>query len=156
MLKIFIFILVIICIYLNQNTYIDINNYQSEFIEVEIKGEVNNPGIYKMPYKSAINDLIDKAGGFKQNADDQQINRARILKNQDVVIIKKKNDNKRISLNASSIQELCLLKGIGESTAKKIVDYRNEHGSFQKIEDLMKIKGVKERLFNKIKDLISI
>lgn len=61
-----------------------------------------------------------------------------------------------ININTADIKELCLLPGIGESTAQKIVNYRNEHGSFEYIEDIMKIPGIKQSRFDEIKDLITV
>jgi competence protein ComEA len=48
------------------------------------------------------------------------------------------------------------LPGIGQAKATLIVNYRSEHGLFTKKEDLMKISGIKEGVYNKIKDLITI
>ena len=64
--------------------------------------------------------------------------------------------NKKININNASYKELEELPGIGEATAKKIIDYRDENGKFEKIEDLKKVKGVGSNKYDKIKDLISI
>ena len=52
--------------------------------------------------------------------------------------------------------ELMTLSGIGEAKADAIVRYREEHGAFQKIEDLMEVEGIKEGVFQKVKDQIKI
>ena len=62
----------------------------------------------------------------------------------------------KISLNSSTVQELCLLPGIGEKTAERIVEYRNENGFFQNIEDIQYVLGIGEAKFQKIKDLICL
>ena len=61
-----------------------------------------------------------------------------------------------VSLNKATKEQLLSLPGIGESKANAIVAYRTEHGSFQKIEDIMNISGIKNGVFDKIKDKITI
>ena len=62
----------------------------------------------------------------------------------------------KISLNKATKEQLLSLPGIGESKANAIVAYRTEHGSFQKIEDIMNISGIKNGVFDKIKNKITI
>ena len=61
----------------------------------------------------------------------------------------------KININTAGVDELCKLKGIGEKRAKDIIEYRDTHGSFAKIEDIMKVKGIKQGIFSKIKDEIT-
>ena len=61
-----------------------------------------------------------------------------------------------VNINKASVEELTTLKGIGESRAEDIIRYREEHGGFQKIEDIMKVPGIKESGFQKIKDSITV
>jgi len=61
---------------------------------------------------------------------------------------------KSVNLNKASIEELKRLPGIGEKTAQKIVEYRNNYGGFKKIEDVMKVERIGPNLFEKIKDYI--
>ena len=63
--------------------------------------------------------------------------------------------NVLVNINTADISDLCTLPGIGESTAKKIIAYREEHGLFEHIEDIMNISGIKESRFNSIKDMIT-
>ncbi len=66
------------------------------------------------------------------------------------------NSNSLININTASIIELQNLPGIGEQTAKNIIDFRNENGSFEKEEDIMKVPGIKENKFRSIKDFITV
>lgn len=70
----------------------------------------------------------------------------------------KKGENlreKSININTATKEQLILLPGIGESTAEKIIMYRNEKGIFKRIEDIMKIKGIGSKKFEKMKNYIT-
>ena len=63
---------------------------------------------------------------------------------------------KRVNLNTASAEQLMKLSGIGESKAAQIISYREKNGAFKKIEDIMNITGIKEGVFGKIKDDITV
>ena len=65
-------------------------------------------------------------------------------------------ENGLINLNTADVAALMTLPGIGESRAKAIISYREQHGAFAKIEDIMKISGIKQAAFSKIKDKITV
>ena len=65
-------------------------------------------------------------------------------------------DSELININTASLNELTTLPGIGEGIAGKIIKYRDENGSFKCIEDIMKVSGIKDKLFSKIKDHIIV
>jgi competence protein ComEA len=69
---------------------------------------------------------------------------------------KVKPGDPKINLNTATVSDLSRLPGIGPATAKKIVDYRTAHGPFKRIEDVMNIKGIKDKKFQKIKDFITV
>lgn len=151
---IFLLILCIICI--QPMKPLHLGKYQSKNIRVEIKGEVHAPGVYTLDRGSTISSVIDKAKGINGDADISNINLNKELYNKDVIVIGKKLEVSKVSLNAANEEEFCTLPGIGSSTAQKIIAYRQEYGSFQSIEEIMKIKGIKEKLFSKIKEMISL
>ena len=62
----------------------------------------------------------------------------------------------KVNLNRADVKELMTLTGIGQSRAEAIIRYREEIGSFERIEDVMKVSGIKESAFNKIKDDITV
>lgn len=64
--------------------------------------------------------------------------------------------NTLVNLNTAEKEMLMTLPGIGESKAESIIAYRQEHGKFQKIEDIMNISGIKQGAFEKIKHLITV
>lgn len=61
-----------------------------------------------------------------------------------------------ININTASLSELTTLPGIGESRARDIIEYRTQHGKFYVKEDIMKISGIKEAAYSKIKDYITV
>ena len=71
------------------------------------------------------------------------------------ISIDSKSDGK-ININRATKEELMTLPGVGESRADSIIKYREQQGAFQSIEDIMQVSGIKEALFEKIKDLITV
>lgn len=67
-----------------------------------------------------------------------------------------KSNSKLVNLNTASKEELMTLPGVGESKANAIISYREMNGNFKSIEGIMNITGIKEGLFNKIKDYITV
>ncbi len=63
---------------------------------------------------------------------------------------------KKININTATVKELTKLKGIGIKKAKAIIEFRKKHGKFKKPEDLMQVKGIGKKLFEKIKPFITV
>lgn len=146
-------------------------------IYVHIEGCVYNPGIIEVEYGTRIYELIQLAGGETEDADLSKINLASIVQDEQKVNIPKriefeeKNTNNGyknvsnvnasasktlININMATIDELKNLSGVGEATAKRIIDYRETEGYFTNIEDIMNVSGIGESKFNKIKNYIEI
>ena len=133
-------------------------NTDSSEIAVFICGAVKHPGVYRFSESVRICDVIASAGGLTKKADTNAVNQT--AKDQpraesDAQTASATSSDK-ISLNKATKEQLLSLPGIGESKANAIVAYRTEHGSFQKIEDIMNISGIKNGVFDKIKDKITI
>ncbi len=69
---------------------------------------------------------------------------------------KSKEPGGKININTASLTELQDLPRIGPKIAQRILDYRKQNGNFKKIEELMKVKGIGEKVFNQLKDLIEV
>ena len=141
---------------------------------VEIRGEVMYPGIYEFDKEYVfLYEVIDKAGGLKPNADMTDISQLQKIYSLTTIYIasvysddKKESYviddgsvemmNGKININTASIEELMTLPLIGTAKATMIINYRNEHGNFQKIEDLLKVNGIADVVFNKIKEFITV
>lgn len=61
-----------------------------------------------------------------------------------------------VNINTAGLNELTKLTGIGPAMAQRIIDYRNEHGKFEKIEDIKKVRGIGEARFNAMKDFLRL
>lgn len=119
------------------------------------------------------------AGGFADEADSEYLNQAGNLQdgmklyvptkeqveknevpteqgNGDSLLPKETADDGRVNINTATEGMLCTLPGIGTSKAKSIIAYREEHGAYEQIEDIMKVTGIKEGLFQKIRDRITV
>ena len=128
-------------------------------IQVEVKGEVNNPGIFVLDQGSCMKDLLLLLD-LTDKADTDSINSLIPLKDQDLILIEEKKSteakNALVSLNHATKEELMTLPGIGEKTAEAILDHRNRNGFFQRIEDLMQVKGIGQKKWEKIKPYVRL
>ena len=134
---------------------LQIEKIQSEQIEVTVGGEVENPGVYYLEPYTTMNEFYEILE-ISENADLSSINGNTVLKDHDVIEIPAVTVTQKVSINTGSKEELMTLPGIGETTAQSIISYRDEHGFFQTLEDLMEVKGIGQSKFTKIKDLITL
>lgn len=141
---------------------------------VFVTGRVKNPGVYELKEGSRVIDAIAMAGGYEDDAYDAILNLASLLQDEDMIYVPsfseiEENDGSNVkvtsvsnksstadlvNINKASKEELMTLPGIGESKAEKIINYRAENGPFSSPEGIMQISGIKDGLFNKIKDRI--
>ena len=184
-------------------------------IYIDIKGAINNPGVYEIEGDKRIIDVVNIAGGLREDADTSFINLAKKLEDSMVIIIYTKDEiekaktednisyiidntcicpsisndacidnntktntetntensnnnesiidtsntdifSEKININTASIIDLQTLPGIGEAKAKAIIDYRDTEGIFNTIEDIKKVSGIGDNLYEKIKDYITV
>lgn len=136
---------------------------------VYICGEVVNEGVYQVSATNRICDVIAAAGGLTDEADSTAVNQAAKVEDGMQVYIPSiydepkessaedaSSDDGLVNLNTATAEELMTLTGVGESKALAIISYREEHGGFSTIEELMNIDGIKQGVYNKIKDSIKV
>ncbi|MFV0380152.1 MAG: ComEA family DNA-binding protein [Anaerorhabdus sp.] len=154
MKKLLIFLLFIISCLSNVDI-VKINDPSDEMIEVEIRGAVKNPGVYVVKNKASVYEKLKEIGLY-DNADLSWLNKKMVFHDKDFIEIFEKKEFSKVSINTGSLKELKTLKGIGESTAKNIIEYRESIGFFQSLEELMEVKGIGLGKFEKIKEDISL
>lgn len=153
---------------LNETVISDINS--QNIIIVDVKGEVLKPGVYEMSEGDRVVDVIDKAGGFTDEADETTVNLAQRIYDEMVIIVPKKNEevnyssganqnssqSNKIRVNTASKEELMTLPGIGEQKALSIIEFREKNGFFQTKEDLLQISGIGEKTLERLEDYIIV
>ena len=160
----------------NEDIKKDNNNFDEikNMITIYISGEVNNPGVVNIESDKRLSDAIDKLGGLTQSADLNNINLAmkiedakhyivpkigEEIKNDETINNENQNNNKyndKVNINHATIEELEKLTGIGQATANKIINYREEYGDFKSIEELKNVNGIGDKKYEQIKDEITL
>lgn len=139
-------------------------------IRVHVTGAINNPGVYTLQKEARLEDAIQAAGGLQETADPQSLNlAATLLDGQRLYIPSAQEvtlapDDKGlqvdapsvVNINSASLAELDSLPGIGEVKAQAIITYRQQNGLFTALEDLLKVEGISQSLYEKLEGLITI
>lgn len=126
-----------------------------DYFDIEVKGHLKNPGIFKLEAYRNFEDLLSSLELF-DNSDYDHYSLSKTLSNKEILVIKKKEELQLVSINAGTIEDLMTLKGIGNKTAHLIIEYRENSGSFMTLEELMNVKGIGEKTFQNLKDYISL
>ena len=148
----------------------EVSTTKETVIFVDIKGAVQNPGVYQMKVGDRVKDALDAAGGLTEEADSQKVNLAKRLEDQMVIVVPKVGEEAeeipegatskeatkegKVNINTATVEELKTLKGVGEKKAEAIIEYRKKNGSFQTKEDLMKVRGIGKKLFDSFQERI--
>ena len=141
---------------------------KADDIWVYVHGCVAFPGVYSLKEGSRVYEAVEMAGGMTEEAVKDYINLAEKLSDGQQIYVPGKDetgstfqtpvlytDDGLIDINRAGLQELMTLPGIGNSRASAIIAYREER-EFVSIEDIMNVPGIKENVFNKIKNLIKV
>lgn len=156
------------------------NVVAAQFVTVHVAGAVNKPGVYRLRYGSRVNDGVIAAGGATVGANLDVINLATVLNEGEQIYIPKRGEKPHmiesrprvggsasksesdvsvstiapmvlININLATPVELESLPGVGPSTAKAIVAYREKYGAFVVVEDLLKVRGIGPAKLSEIK-----
>lgn len=147
---------------------------------VDIKGEVLRPGVYEFSCESRMQEVIKKAGGFTEEADETKINLAQKITDQMQMIVPNVQSKQEggvtdgnsekgnlsnttpsnskqgtVNINTATLEELQTLKGIGKKKAEAILQYRKEHGAFRTKEDLLQVKGIGKKALEAIESQVT-
>ena len=162
---ILIIIIVILYIYNKKIEIIDEKLYTHKLnkIYVHITGEVRYEGYYEFNIGTTLEQAINLIGGITKEADIKNLALKKVLVNNENIKIPSKYtkeevinfDNELIDINIATKQELTKIEGIGESTADKIIEYR-EKNKFSDIEDLLEVDGIGEKKLDSIREYIIV
>lgn len=139
-------------------------------ITVYVTGAVQQPGVVTVAAGARTADAVNACGGLLPQADAERVNMAQPVKDgQQIRVPEKKaagnattgdaagkEDGGLVNLNTADEKALDALPGVGPATARKIIEYRESEGGFQSTEDLMKIKGIGQAKYDKLKDKVTI
>ena len=148
-----------------------------EVIVVDVAGAVGAPSLVTLRADSRVGDAIEAAGGFAADADAARVNRAAKLQDGQQVYVPRVGEasgsgavvpdvgvsaqgaataDGPVNINLASESDLDELPGVGPSTARAIVEDREANGPFSTIEDLMRVSGIGEKKFEKLKSSICV
>ena len=154
----------------NDNKSVDsLSDNDNSKIFVHITGEVLRSGVYEMDPGSRVIDLVEEAGGFTVDANQEAVNLAEKLRDGSKVYLPNKDEKVNIGnvsssssenevivdLNTGSKEDLMKLPSVGEKTADSIIKYREEN-EFKDFNDLLKVPGIGKKKLDSFKGMISI
>lgn len=136
-------------------------------LRIHVAGEVLRPGVYELPFGSIVQDAIDAAGGFGREASQDRINLAASLEDGQQVYVPEISESvplssnpaassERVSINTASVPELERLPGIGPVIAQRIVEYREQNGPYQRLEDLLQVEGIGPSKLETLQEYIQV
>lgn len=144
---------------------------------IYVCGAVNAPGVYTFDGEVRMFEVIEKAGGMTDVAALNYLNQAQIVADGEQIYVPTQEevdsgiitsnsseresqnsaiDSGKININTATKEELMTLSGVGEIKANSIISYRESHGGFQSVEEIMQVEGIKEGVFQKMKDSITV
>lgn len=159
---------------------VDSQNLDSYFVEeeehteteivVHITGQIRNRGVIYISEGARTIDAINAAGGALEEADLDRVNLARVVQDGEKLHVPAVDEitddntsfsytgdaSAKINVNIASASQLEALPGIGPVLAGRIVDFREREGRFQKPEDIMKVSGIGPKVYDNLKDSITV
>jgi competence protein ComEA len=121
-------------------------------VVVHVAGDVQRPGVYRLPSGSRVTDAVRRAGGFAHGANQDGINLAARLSDGQQVVVPGRGtaspassaggQSGPISLGSATVEQLDQIEGIGPVTAQKIIEFRDQHGGLSSIDQLDEVAGI--------------
>jgi competence protein ComEA len=145
-------------------------------VVVEMRGEVEAPGVYELLPGARLQDAIASAGGLTEEADMSTVNLARRLRDGELIVIlalplpgstpmvpstatrdasTADASPAKVNINTATGKELEALPGVGQVIAARIVAYREQNGPFRSVDDLIHVEGISDRAIDRIRELVT-
>jgi competence protein ComEA len=144
-------------------------------VVVEVRGEVEAPGVYELSPGARLQDAIAAADGLSKEADLSTVNLARRLRDGELVVILAvppsgstpvlstqaiddatvEGPQVRVNINTATAEELEALPSIGEVIAERIIAYRDQNGPFRSVDDLIHVQGISDETIDEFRDLVT-
>jgi competence protein ComEA len=146
-------------------------------IVVYVLGAVRYPGVYSLAPDSRVVDAVQAAGGFAEGASITDVNVAQrlqdgqrleipgtgelptpvfVLGEGGLFLTPTPFEGQLVNINTADVALLDTLPGVGETTAQRIIDYREENGPFQIVDDLLKVPGIGVTTLENMRSLITV
>lgn len=137
-------------------------------IYVYVCGAVMQPGVVELAEGSRAAEALEAAGGFAPQAQTDYVNLAAKVADGEKLYFPEEGEAELlrdreeaqasglVNINTADAQQLCTLPGIGASRAQDIIRYREQNGEFECPEDIMKVSGIKENAYARLKDRITV
>ncbi|TQR14604.1 competence protein ComEA [Psychrobacillus lasiicapitis] len=159
-----------------ENSFEENQEDTTEYVEdiaifVEVKGAVNNPGVYELTDGDRVLNAIELAGGYLAMANSKNINHAQRVVDEMVIYVPLEGEeieasetiestqsanSNLVNINKADATMLTTLPGVGPAKAEAILAYREGTGNFKEKQDLMNVTGIGQKTFEKLEPLITV
>ena len=147
----------------------EVNEEISTYL-IDVKGQIQFPGVYEVTSDLRVHDVIILAGGFLDTANTNTINLAQKIQDEMVIYVphleeetetsfeswSTAQNKQKVSINQATESELLTLPGIGPSKASAIIKYRDEFGKFNSIDELTNVSGIGSKTLENLRDYIEL
>jgi competence protein ComEA len=147
-------------------------------LTVHVAGAVRRPGVYRLPAGARVDDALDRAGGPRGRADLAAVNLAATLEDGRQVLVPERAaagaagaaagsstastgaaggpPAPPVNLNTATLEQLDTLDGVGPGIAQRILDYREQHGGFRRVEELGEVPGIGAKRLATLTPLVTV
>ena len=141
-------------------------------LTVQVAGEVRRPGVYQLPPGARAYEAVERAGGLTSRADQAGVNLVVKLSDGQQVIVPRRGaagvaspsgtaspegsgSPTKVSLGSATPEQLDAIDGIGPTLAKRIIEYRTQHGGFRSVDELRQVDGIGEKRFESLREAVT-